>query len=156
MLDWLSGSPLEPGAVAPPFSLPDENGRTITLAGLRGKHVVLVFYPGDDTPTCTKQLCEIRDDWAEFRRLGAAVYGVNGFGANSHGKFVAKFQFPFPLLVDRGWSMARAYHAGWGVVRRTVYVIGPDGRIVYGKRGKPPVAEILAAIEGSRSEAVTS
>ena len=150
MLDWLFGGPLAVGEPAPDFALPDENERTVTLAQLHGKPVVLVFYPGDDTPVCTKQLCEIRDDWPAFRKLGAAVYGVNGQGTNSHGKFVAKYKFPFPLLVDGGWEMCRAYKCGWGVVRRTVYVIGPDGRIAYAKRGKPSTAEIRAAIEGLR------
>ncbi|MFN0104834.1 MAG: peroxiredoxin [Bryobacteraceae bacterium] len=151
MLDWLFGAPLPIGAVAPPFSLTDENERAVSLKSLRGKPVVLVFYPGDDTAICTKQLCEIRDDWSSFQRLGAAVYGVNGQGANAHGKFAAKNKFPFPLLVDQAWLTSRVYHAGWGVVRRTVYVIGPDGRIVYAQRGKPSTAEILAAIEGIRS-----
>lgn len=156
MLSWLFGPPLEVGALAPPFSLPDENGRNVSLAGLKGKPVVLVFYPGDDTTICTKQLCEIRDDWAAFKRLGAAVYGVNGQGANTHGKFSAKFKFPFPLLVDSGWEMSRAYHSGWGLVRRTVYVIGPDGRIAYAQRGKPSTAEILSAIEGALNHKSTS
>lgn len=142
--------------MAPAFVAYDENERPVTLAGNRGKFVVLVFYPGDDTPICTQQLCEIRDDWEKFRRLGTIVYGVNGQGTASHGKFAAKHKFPFPLLVDKGWETSRAYHAGWGVVRRTVYVIGPDGRIVYAKRGKPSTAELLAAIEGSRSGKATS
>jgi peroxiredoxin Q/BCP len=150
MLDWLFGGPLQVGSQAPPFALTDENERTVTLKSLKGKPVVLVFYPGDDTTICTKQLCEIRDDWAAFKRLGAAVYGVNGQGAKAHGKFAAKYRFPFPLLVDKGWEMSKAYHAGWGVVRRTVYVIGPDGRILYAQRGKPSTADILSAIEGSK------
>ena len=129
MLDWLLGNPLAVGSTAPAFSLPDEKGRLVSLASLRGKPVVLVFYPGDDTTICTKQLCEIRDDWSAFQRLGAAVYGINGQGASAHGRFSAKYRFPFPLLVDSGWAVSQAYRAGWGVVRRTVYVIGPDGRI---------------------------
>jgi thioredoxin-dependent peroxiredoxin len=150
MLDWLFGGPLKVGSQAPPFALTDENERAVTLKSLKGKPVVLVFYPGDDTAICTKQLCEIRDDWAAFKRLGAAVYGVNGQGADAHGKFAAKYKFPFPLLVDKGWQMSRAYNAGWGFVRRTVYVIGPDGRILYAQRGKPSTADILSAVEGSK------
>jgi thioredoxin-dependent peroxiredoxin len=150
MLDWLFGGPLQVGSQAPPFALTDENERTVTLKSLKGKPVVLVFYPADDTTICTKQLCEIRDDWAAFKRLGVAVYGVNGQGAEAHGKFASKYKFPFPLLVDKGWEMSKAYHAGWGVVRRTVYVIGPDGRILYAQRGKPSTADILSAIEGSK------
>jgi peroxiredoxin Q/BCP len=146
MLDWLFGGPLQPGEPAPPFSLPDEKNNQISLQILRGTPVVLVFYPGDDTTICTKQLCEIRDDWAAFKRLGAAVFGINGQSAGAHGKFAAKHKFPFPLLVDQGWVMSRAYHAGWGIVRRTVYVISPDGRIVYAQRGKPATADILDAV----------
>lgn len=156
MLDWLFGGPLQPGQPAPPFSLPDENGRAVSLENLRGRPVVLVFYPGDDTPVCTKQLCEVRDDWAAFQRLSAAVYGINGQGAKAHGKFVAKYKFPFPLLIDRGWKVSRAYRAGWGIVRRTVYVVAPDGRVAYAKRGKPSITEILSAIEGSLGENATS
>ena len=148
MLDWLSGGLLKVGAIAPAFLLMDESRRVVSLASLRGKPVVLVFYPGDDTAVCTKQLCEIRDDWAAFKRLGAAVFGINGQGTGAHGKFAAKYRFPFPLLVDHGWITSRAYGAGWGIVRRSVYVIGQDGRISYAERGKPSTAEILAAIEG--------
>lgn len=151
MLESLFGAPLPVGSLAPPFALTDENERVVSLKALKGKPVVLVFYPGDDTAICTRQLCEIRDDWAAFKRLGAAVYGVNGQGANAHGKFAAKYKFPFPLLVDRGWLMSKQYRAGWGFIRRTVYVIGPDGRIRYAQRGKPSTAEILAAIEGHKA-----
>lgn len=156
MLDWIFGDPLQVGTLAPPFSLEDENHRTVTLASLKGKPVVLVFYPGDDTAICTKQLCEIRDDWAAFQRKNAAVYGINGQGADAHGKFAAKYRFPFPLLVDQGWRMSRTYRAGWGVVRRTVYVISPDGRILYAQRGKPSTADILSAIEGFQSKQTIS
>ena len=151
MLAWLFAPPLPVGSAAPPFSLKDENDRAISLNAAKGKPVVLIFYPADDTAICTKQLCEIRDDWAAFKRLGAAVYGINGQGANAHGKFAAKYKFPFPLLVDKGWQTCKNYRAGWGIIRRTVYVIGPDGRILYAKRGKPSTAEILSAIEGLKT-----
>jgi thioredoxin-dependent peroxiredoxin len=156
MMNWLFGPPLAVGTEAPAYRLADQSGGVVDLAELRGRPVVLVFYPGDDTAICTKQLCEIRDDWGQFSRLGAAVYGVNGQGPGAHAKFAAKYQFPFPLLVDSGWEMCRAYQCGWGLVRRTVYVIGPDGRIAYAKRGKPSTAEILAAVKGSLEAAATS
>jgi peroxiredoxin Q/BCP len=126
------------------------------LESLRGRFAVLVFYPGDDTPVCTKQLCAIRDDWAAFKRLGAAVFGINGQGPDSHGQFAAKFKLPFPLLVDRGWRTCRAYRAGWGIVFRTVYVVNPAGRIVFAKRGRPSTAEIRAAIEGLPTQTATA
>lgn len=146
MLEWLFGPPLPPGEPAPDFTLCDESGRSVRLSALRGRPVVLVFYPGDDTTICTRQLCEIRDEWAAFQSAGAAVYGINGQGADAHKKFIGKYNFPFPLLIDSGWKVCREYRAGWGIVRRTVYVIGRDGRIAYAQRGKPSTADIRAAI----------
>src|SRR5882762_4416768 len=100
MLSWLFSNPLPVGAAAPDFSVPDDTGATVKLSTLRGKNVVLVFYPGDDTHTCTKQLCEFRDLWDQPKMRNVLVYGVNPRGAASHKKFRKKFKFPFPLLVD--------------------------------------------------------
>ena len=145
MLDWLFSDPLPVGSKAPEFSLPDDTGATVTLASLRGKNVVLVFYPGDDTPTCTRQLCEFRDRWEQAKARNVAVYGVNPRGSAKHQKFRAKYKFPFPLLVDRGQQMGKLYHTNGLIVKRTVYLIGPDGTILYAKRGKPEPEEVLAA-----------
>lgn len=145
MFSWLFSSPLAPGTAAPDFSLPDDSGGTVTLSALHGKKVVLVFYPGDDTPGCTKQLCQFRDDWSKARAAGVAIYGVNPGSARSHGKFREKFHFPFPLLVDQGQKVAELYHANGLIVKRTVYVIGPDGKIRFAQRGMPSPAEVLAA-----------
>ena len=131
------------GAEAPGFDAVDDAGAPVSLAGLRGRHVVLVFYPGDDTPTCTRQLCDIRDSFEALERTGAAVYGVNPFGEKSHAAFRAKFKFPFPLIVDRGMRIMRAYRCGRLIVTRTVYVISPEGRIVFAERGKPGVEAYL-------------
>ena len=142
----LFSEPLPVGTPAPDFELPDESGRAIRLSSLRGKNVVLVFYPGDDTPTCTKQLCEFRDDWKQLRVRNIEVFGVNPRGGASHSRFRQKFGFPFPLLVDRGQRVAALYQADAGiVVKRTVYLIGPDGTVRYGKRGKPLPEEVMAA-----------
>src|SRR5512146_542235 len=135
MFSWLFSDPLPTGTPAPDFTLPDESGRSVTLSGLRGKSVVLVFYPGDDTPGCTKQLCQFRDDWSEALSRGIEVFGVNPGNAQSHGKFRKKFNFPFPLLLDRGQKVAGLYHANGIIVKRTVYRIGPDGVIRFAKRG---------------------
>ena len=145
MLSWLFSKPLPVGAAAPDFSALDDSGRTIKLSALRGKNVVLVFYPGDDTPTCTKQLCEFRDDWNDALARGVEVFGVNPRNARKHAEFRRKFNFPFPLLVDSGQKIARQYHANGLVVKRTVYLIGPDGTILFARRGKPSPAEVLAA-----------
>ena len=145
MLSWFFSDPLPVGAVAPDFTLQDESGKTVSLAELRGRNVVLVFYPGDDTPGCTKQLCQFRDDWSEAKAHGVAVFGVNPQGAQAHAKFRQKFHFPFPLLVDRGQKVAQLYHANGLIVKRTVYLIGPDGNVRFARRGMPKPAEVLEA-----------
>lgn len=145
MLDWLFSDPLPAGSPAPDFKLPDQDGKSVSLSKLRGRNVVLVFYPGDDTPVCRKQLCEFRDQWEQARRQNVQVFGVNPAGAASHLKFQEKYRFPFPLLVDAGQRVAGLYHANGLFVKRTVYLIGPDGVIRYAKRGKPDPAEVLAA-----------
>jgi thioredoxin-dependent peroxiredoxin len=145
MLSWLWSDPLPVGSKAPDFTLPDEEGHGVSLARLRGKNVVLVFYPGDDTMVCRKQLCEFRDSWARAKAKNAVVYGVNPQSASSHEKFRQKYRFPFPLLVDAHQQVAALYHANGLIVKRTVYVIGPDGVIRYGRRGKPLPEEVLAA-----------
>jgi len=144
MFSWLISDPLAVGSEAPDFSLPDDQGNVVSLHALRGRSVVLVWYPGDDTSVCRKQLCELRDEWGELGKRGIAVYGVNPQSAESHAKFRAKFSFPFPLLVDGGQKVGQLYHTHGIVAKRTVYVIGPDGRIRYAKRGKPGVEELLA------------
>jgi peroxiredoxin Q/BCP len=140
----LFSQPLAVGFPAPDFELPDQDGNLVTLAGLRGRNVVLVFYPADDTTVCTKQLCEFRDRWPLVQRKNAIVLGVNP--GKSHSKFRDKYHIPFPLLFDKGQKMGAVYQArGLVVPRRTVYLIGPDGMIRYARRGKPEPEEVLAA-----------
>ncbi|HEX3879445.1 MAG TPA: peroxiredoxin [Bryobacteraceae bacterium] len=145
MFSWLFSDPLPVGTAAPDFTVPDEQGHNVKLSALRGRNVVLVFYPGDDTPGCTKQLCQFRDQWSAATARGVTVYGVNPQSATKHQKFRDKFHFPFPLLVDEGQKVASLYHANGLIVKRTVYVIGPDGKIRFGKRGMPNPSEVLAA-----------
>src|SRR5690349_13810747 len=118
MLSWLFSSPLAPGTPAPDFSLPDDSGTTVTLSELRGHDVVLVFYPGDDTPGCTKQLCEFRDEWGKASARGVRIFGVNPQSSGKHQHFRQKFSFPFPLLVDRGQKVGELYHTRGLVVKR--------------------------------------
>ena len=140
--------PLAVGTPAPDFSVPDQDGSRVTLSALRGKNIVLVFYPADDTTLCTKQLCEFRDDWAKAQAKNAVVFGVNPARSSAHQKFREKYKFPFPLLIDEGQKIAKLYQAaGWFVPKRTVYLIGPDGTIRYSQRGKPSPEEVLAAAE---------
>jgi len=144
-MSWFSSDPLAAGTPAPDFSLPDDSGRTVTLSALRGKNVVLVFYPGDDTPGCTKQLCQFRDSWESARERGVELFGVNPQSADKHTRFRGKFHFPFPLLVDKGKQVAKLYRADGLIVKRTVYLVGPDGVIRFARRGMPPPSEVLAA-----------
>lgn len=148
ILSWLFTAPLGVGEEAPDFTLQDETGKPMTLSKWREiKNVVLIFYPGDDTGVCTKQLCEFRDNWTAVAERDTMVYGVNPQSAEKHSRFSAKYRYPFPLLVDKDQRAARLYHASGLVVRRTVYLIGKSGRIRYGRRGKPDPAEVLAAAE---------
>jgi peroxiredoxin Q/BCP len=143
MFDWLFSDPLPVGSPAPDFSAADQDGNQVSLSRLRGHNIVLVFYPGDDTPVCTRQLCEFRDHWAEAQKHNTLVYGVNPASAQSHGQFRRKYTLPFPILVDQGRRIAGLYHASGLIIRRTVYLIGPDGSIRYAVRGKPQPEDVL-------------
>ena len=145
MLSSLLSGPLPVGAAAPDFSLRDQDGKTVRLSDLRGRNVVLVFYPGDNTPGCTRQLCAFRDQWADAKKKKVAVFGVNPWSAEGKSKFRSKFSFPFPLLVDNGQKVGKLYRTSSLVVLRTVYLIGPDGVIRFARRGMPDPAEVLAA-----------
>jgi peroxiredoxin Q/BCP len=146
MFAGLFSKPLAVGAAAPNFTLPDENGNTVTLSALRGQPVLLVFYPGDSTPGCTRQLCQLRDRWDEVRARGVALFGVNPQGPQSHRKFRERYALPFPLLVDRGRKVASLYNASGIIVKRTVYLVGPDGTLRFARRGMPRPEEVLEAL----------
>jgi len=148
MLSWIWSEPLPAGTIAPSFSLPDEQGRIATLDQHRGKqNVVLVFYPADDTPVCTKQACEFRDDWASVSSANTVVYGINTRSAESHRRFREKHRLPFSLLVDKGQRVAKLYNTNGPIIKRTVYLIGKDGRIKFAQRGKPTPSEVLKFAE---------
>ena len=140
--------PLAVRAPAPPFILPDEEGGVFTLNHQRGRNVLIVFYPADETPVCTAQLCAVRDQWELLQTRNVLAVGINPARAESHARFKQKHNFPFPILVDHGQRVAKTYHASaLLVVRRTVYLVGKDGAIRYARRGKPPLEEVLAAAE---------
>jgi len=145
MFARLFSDPLPVGSAAPDFTAVDEHGEQVTLSRLRGRNVVLIFYPGDDTPTCTQQLCEFRDHWQEAQSHNIVIYGVNPAAARSHERFRSKYKLPFPILIDEGRRIAGLYHASGLIVKRTVYLIGSDGSIRYAMRGKPQVSEVLHA-----------
>ena len=145
MLSSLFSGPLPVGSKAPAFRLPDEVGNVVELSKLRGQNVVLVFYPMDETSTCRAQLCEFRDRWEQAQSRNVLVFGVNPGKAGGHAAFRANNKLPFPLLVDTGQKVASLYKSRGLLVRRTVYLIGPEGTIRYAKRGKPAVEEVLSA-----------
>ena len=143
-MGWLFNDPLPVGSVAPDFTLPDDSGKQVNLQALRPKNVVLIFYPGDDTAVCRAQLCEFRDRWEQAKMRNIVVFGVNPQNQGSHAKFREKSKLPFPLLVDAGQKVGAVYHASSLIVKRTVYLIGPDGVIRFAERGKPRAEEVLA------------
>lgn len=115
---------------APDFVLPDGNGREWRLSDQRGKVVVLLFYPGDETPICTRQLCSVRDRWDDYVATGAEVVGISTDSVASHKKFAEHHQLPLRLLSDADGAVAQLYGARSlipGKVARSVFVIDADG-----------------------------
>ena len=147
------------GETAPDFCVRASHGETVSLSAFRGRQrVVLVFYPGDNTPVCTAQLCAFRDSWSDLQAEDTIVFGVNPAGEAKHAGFVAKHHFPFPLLVDAGNAIAAQYGCkGWfGFVKRSVYVIDKSGRVAYAKRGNPAPSEILKSLAALQENAGAS
>lgn len=126
------------GDKAPAFSSIDQNGKNISLQDLKGKKVILYFYPEDDTPGCTKESCNLRDNWSSLKKNGFIVVGVSPDNEKSHRKFADKFELPFSLLVDTDKKIISAYNC-WGEktmygknymgVLRHTYVIDENGKI---------------------------
>jgi peroxiredoxin Q/BCP len=126
------------GQKAPDFSVKDDSGQTVKLSDLKGKKVVLYFYPKDDTPGCTKEACNFRDGIAAIKKLGAVVLGVSADSVESHQKFKKKYELNFPLLADTDrkvieaydvWKEKSMYGRKYMGIERTTYVIGKDGKI---------------------------
>ncbi len=149
---------LKEGDKAPDIRLQTDAGEPFKLSNLKGKRVVLYFYPKADTPGCTTEACEFRDDIAKFRKLGATVVGVSPDKPAAQAKFKTKYELPFTLLADEEKAAAQAYGV-WqeknmygrkvmGIVRST-FVIGPDGKIekIYSKvKAKGHAAEVRGAL----------
>jgi len=131
--------PISAGIPAPEFELPDDTNTLRKLSDFRGRNVVLYFYPADDTPGCTKEACNFRDDYSAYERAGVVVLGVSPDDVDSHVKFKKKFQLPFPLLADEGHKICDRYQV-WGPkkfigkeydgVLRTTFLIDGNGNIV--------------------------
>ena len=130
--------PIEEGKAAPAFTLQDAIGNKVALKDLRGRNVIVYFYPRDDTPGCTKEACGFRDMWQDIQQQDAVVLGVSPDSAASHQKFATQYQLPFTLLCDPDKKVMEKYDA-WGekmiygkktvgVIRSTVW-IGPNGKV---------------------------
>ena len=128
------------GAEAPDFTLPAGDGSQVHLTDLRGKTVLLYFYPKDDTPGCTTEACAFRDAWGELRRRGIVVLGVSRDDVKSHQKFAKKYSLPFPLLADLGgvvaqrygvWVEKSMYGKKYMGIERTTFVIDEQGKIAH-------------------------
>lgn len=147
--------PLKNGIPAPKFELPDETGKIHRLSDYRKKTVVLYFYPKDDTPGCTTEACNFRDDYSAYQNADVVILGISPDSPASHAKFKAKFDLPFPLLADEGHKICEQYDV-WGLknykgreyngVFRTTYIIDGNGNIQYVYENVRPAehsAEIL-------------
>ncbi|GLJ10684.1 hypothetical protein SUGI_0133030 [Cryptomeria japonica] len=143
------------GSVPPPFNLKDQEGRIVSLSKFKGKPVVLYFYPGDETPGCTKEACAFRDSYEKFKKAGADVIGISADGPESHKAFAKKYRLPFTLLSDEGNKVRKE----WGVPGdffgslpgRETYVLDKNGvvQLVYNNQFQPEkhVEETLKMLE---------
>ncbi len=142
--------PIEEGQSAPAFTLPNQYGEPVALESLRGKYIILYFYPKDDTPGCTKEACGFRDNILQFEEMDAVILGVSPDSAESHVRFIDKFKLPFQLLCDPTKKVMERYGA-WGekilygrktvgTIRSTV-VITPDGNVAKHWKKVPKAAD---------------
>ncbi|HEV3402532.1 MAG TPA: thioredoxin-dependent thiol peroxidase [Acidimicrobiales bacterium] len=149
---------LEPGAAAPPFTLPDQDGREVSLADFTGRRVIVYFYPADDTPGCTKEACQFNDNLAAFDATDAAVVGISRDDAATHTRFRGKYGLRFPLLTDADHSVMERYGA-WGEktmygrksvgVIRSTFLVDENGKVAnawYNVRPDGHAAKVLAEL----------
>jgi peroxiredoxin Q/BCP len=147
------------GQTAPDFTLRDGEGRDWRLSDRRGRVVVLLFYPGDETPVCTRQMCSVRDNWEQYRETGAEVVGISTDSVESHRKFAEHHTLPLRLLSDPGRRVAATYGAkSWlpGRAARAVVVIDAEGRVRHNRAQplslfRPKDDEVLAAIRAAQA-----
>jgi peroxiredoxin Q/BCP len=148
---------LEIGSPAPDFTLPDQDGNAVSLAGLRGQRVVIYFYPKDDTPGCTKEACNFRDQWAAFEQHGIKVLGISKDDGASHNKFISKYSLPFTLLSDAEPCPVAAAYESYGLKKfmgreymgmmRHTFVVDPEGNLelIYTKVKAETMADTILA-----------
>jgi thioredoxin-dependent peroxiredoxin len=150
---------IEEGTLAPDFELATDDGRRIRLSELRGRPVVLYFYPKDDTPGCATQACEFRDSYARFQERGAVVLGVSPDDEVSHARFKSKYSLPFALLADPEhrvaddygvWGERKLYGKTYMGINRSTFVIDSEGRVVKAMHGVKPAGhaeDVLTALD---------
>jgi peroxiredoxin Q/BCP len=141
--------PLAVGTEAPDFSLPATGGQTVSLSDYRGRqHLIMVFYVGDNTPDCNRQLGSLQEEMADLETCNAAVIGINTGVLADHERYVQQLGLSFPLLHDPGAQVAALYGARQddGTVRRTVYLLDKQGRVRYGKAGMHWNEEFFTAL----------
>jgi len=150
-------NPIQEGSTAPDFALQDGDGANWRLSDQRGKVVVLLFYPGDETPICTRQMCSVRDRWEDYAATGAEVIGISTNSVESHKSFAAHHELPLRLLADVDRKVADLYGANSmipGKVARSVFVIDPQGVLSYRDVRplglfRPKDDDIIAAIKSA-------
>ena len=130
---------LQLGDPAPDFTLPDQSGTAVKLSQFKGQRVVIYFYPKDDTPGCTKEACNFRDQWGAFEKQAITVLGISKDGASSHAKFIAKYDLPFTLLSDAEPCAVAAAYGSYGLKKfmgkeymgmmRHTFVVDAEGKI---------------------------
>jgi len=147
---------IEEGTPAPDFELRSDSGETVKLSELRGRPVVLYFYPKDDTPGCTTEACEFRDAYDVFRERGAEVLGVSPDDVKSHEKFKTKYELPFTLLADPDHAVAEKYGV-WGErksagkshmgINRSTFIIDGDGNVARALMGIKPAGHAAQVLD---------
>ena len=149
---------IKTGDKAPDFELPDENGGVFRLSEHAGERLLLVFYPGDNTPVCTAQLCDYRDGIEEFASLGVKVVGISPDDADSHRAFREKHRLPFELLSDTDYTVARRYGCKGALgMKRGVFLVDEEGVIRHAhvealalfRRTAEELLEVIAALDGA-------
>ena len=151
--------PISSGILAPQFSLADETGTIRSLSDFRGHPVILYFYPKDDTPGCTTEACNFRDDYSQYTAAGISILGVSPDNSKSHTRFKEKYELPFPLLADADhkvcdlyqvWGLKKNYGREYFGVLRTTFLIDKSGMISHVFEKVKPAehsAEVLAALK---------
>jgi len=150
---------LKPGDPAPAFELRDQHGKMHHLSDYQGQWLVLYFYPKDDTPGCTSEACEFRDDFMTLQGLDVRLLGVSLDDVKSHKEFAEKYHLPFPLLSDRTGEVARVYGSLWKLgpirfARRHTFIIDPQGRMAKIYRSVAPKThsdQVIGDLENLRS-----